>query len=67
VVFLSFYIPKLSVDASAETLLLENDKDLIYTREINARYATPDFLVITYTPKSELLSDESLTNLNFRI
>lgn len=63
VVFLSFYIPKLSVDASAETLLLENDKDLIYTREINARYATPDFLVITYTPKSELLSDESLTNL----
>jgi hypothetical protein len=63
VVFLALYIPKLSVDASAETLLLENDKDLLYTREVNARYATPDFLVITYTPKSELLSDESLKNL----
>ena len=63
VVFLALYIPKLSVDASAETLLLENDKDLIYTRDINARYATPDFLVITYTPKTPLLSDTSLKNL----
>ncbi|MBU0631527.1 MMPL family transporter [bacterium] len=63
VVFLSFYIPRLSVDASAETLLLEDDKDLIYTREINSRYQAPDFLVITYTPNAPLLSDESLKNL----
>lgn len=63
VAFLAFYIPRLSVDASAETLLLENDKDLIYTREINARYEAPDFLVITYTPNAPLLSAESLKNL----
>ena len=63
VVFLALYIPRLHVDASAETLLLENDKDLLYTREVSERYATPDFLVITYTPKSALLSDESLKNL----
>ena len=63
VAFLAFYVPRLSVDASAETLLLENDKDLIYTREINTRYEAPDFLVITYTPNTPLLSDESLKNL----
>ena len=63
VAFLSLYIPRLSVDASAETLLLEDDKDLIYTREINSRYESPDFLVITYTPNTPLLSDESLKNL----
>ena len=63
VAFLAFYVPRLSVDASAETLLLENDKDLIYTREINTRYEAPDFLVITYTPNAPLLSDESLKNL----
>ncbi|WP_345979623.1 efflux RND transporter permease subunit [Sulfurimonas sp. HSL3-2] len=63
VTFLAFYIPRLSVDASAETLLLENDKDLMYTREINSRYDAPDFLVITYTPNSPLLSDESLKSL----
>ena len=63
VFYLAFYIPKLSVDASAETLLMENDKDLKFTRVINARYQTPDFLVITYSPKSPLLSDESLQDL----
>ena len=63
VVFLGLNIPKLHVDASAETLLMENDKDLVYTRAINERYGSSDFLVITYTPKGELLSDETLKNL----
>ncbi len=63
VVFLAFFIPRLHVDASAETLLLENDKDLLYTRTINERYATPEFLVITCSPKGELLSDATLANL----
>ena len=63
VVFLGLNISKLRIDASAETLLMENDKDLIYTREINARYGTSDFLVITYKPQKELLGNESLKNL----
>ena len=56
---LATQIPKVSVDASAETLLLENDKDLAYTRLVTQRYRSPDFLVITYTPKSDLLSPET--------
>ncbi len=54
---------KLQIDASAETLLLENDKDLQFTRMIGERYGTPDFLVIAYSPKSDMLSSATLTDL----
>ncbi|QTA84611.1 efflux RND transporter permease subunit [Desulfonema magnum] len=53
------------IDASAESLLLENDEDLRYTRKINTRYDVYDFLVISYTPKdNDLLSDNTLENLS---
>lgn len=49
------------IDASAETLLLENDRDLRYSREVVERYGATDFLLIAYTPKQgDLLSDENL-------
>ena len=44
--------------------MLENDKDLRYTREIAARYGIEDFLIVSFTPKNgELLSDETLSHL----
>ena len=62
--FLAEEARKLAIDASAETLLLEGDADLQFTREVNERYYSPDFLVITYTPKSDsLLSDKTLDEL----
>ncbi|HJL86208.1 MAG TPA: RND family transporter, partial [SAR324 cluster bacterium] len=60
VAFLGYEARKLEIDASSETLLLEDDKDLEYTRLINQRYFTPDFLVISYTPSDDLLSDRVL-------
>ena len=57
---LGSFANKLEIDASSETLLLENDRDLKFAREISKRYKTPDFLVVTFTPKKPLLSDESL-------
>lgn len=61
---LGYEARKLEVDASAETLILEDDKDLNYTRLINARYGTHDFLIITYTPKDEdILSENILDNI----
>ncbi len=54
---------KLSVDASAETLLLEHDKDLAYTRLVAKRYRSQDFLVITYTPNGELLAPRTLEDI----
>ncbi len=61
--FIGFNADKLQIDASAQTLILEHDRDLKYSREIQERYQTPDFLVITYTPKTELLSDASLQTI----
>ena len=53
----------LEIDASAETLLLEDDKDLAFTRKVNQRYGTKDFLVLTFTPKADLLADSTLNTL----
>jgi len=50
----------LEIDASAETLLLEDDKDLAFTRKVNERYGSSDFLVLTYSPKIDLLADATL-------
>ncbi len=58
-----YYATKMSIDASADTLLLDNDKDLAFTREISKRYYMPNFLVVTYTPKDKLLSKKSLQTL----
>ena len=52
------------IDASTETLLLENDKDLRYAREIYKRYGIHDFLLITFTPKSgDLLDPANLATI----
>ncbi len=63
VLSLGTYIPSIKLDASADALTLEYDKDLDFFREIYQRYQTGDFLVVTYTPKAELLSDETLQHL----
>ncbi len=48
--FLGFKAQNLEIDASAETLLLEDDKDLAFTRLVNERYGNRDFLVLTCNP-----------------
>ncbi len=60
---LGYYSTKLEIDASAETLLLDDDKDLKFSREITQRYSSPDFLVVTYSHKKDLLSEQSLETL----
>ena len=60
---LGYQAQYLEIDASAETLLLEDDKDLAFTRKVNQRYGNQDFLVLTFTPKEELLADSTLNTL----
>ena len=50
------------LDASADSLLLENDPDLNYLRSINERYSSEEFFVITYSPKKKI-NEESLKEL----
>ena len=61
--FLCAFAPKLAIDASTQTLLLENDKDLELWRDITKRYEIPNTLVIAYTPNSDLLSESSISTL----
>ena len=61
--FLFAFVPKLAIDASTQTLLLENDKDLELWRDITKRYEIPNTLVIAYTPNSDLLSESSISTL----
>tara|TARA_B100001027_G_scaffold119901_1_gene82793 strand:- start:9853 stop:12231 length:2379 start_codon:yes stop_codon:yes gene_type:complete len=64
IIIISFYFSKnFRLDASSETLLLEGDPDLKYLNEINKRYNSKEFLVLTYSPKSEMISDKSINNL----
>ena len=57
------YASEFKLDASAESLVLENDEDLRYYRSIRARYGSDDFLVITYSPEEDLFSEQTLANL----
>jgi len=63
IAFLGYQAKDFKLDASAETLLLETDEDLRYTRIIQSRYGGYDYLLMTYTPRSDLFSDKALANL----
>ena len=52
-----------NLDASSDALLLEGDKDLKYLREVNNRYGSKDFLVLTYAPVSSFTEKETILNL----
>ena len=61
--FLAIKARGFRLDASAETLVLENDEDLQYARQISSRYGQQDFLILTYTPKGVLFSPDTLATL----
>ncbi len=56
-------VTKLEIDASAETLLLNDDKDLAFSRTVAKRFNTNDILILAYKPKQDLLSPQSLRTL----
>lgn len=63
VCFFSFQARHFRLDASSETLMLEDDEDLRYSQLISSRYGQHEFLILTYSPKGDLLSDETLAAL----
>ena len=58
-----YFAKDFQLDASSDTLLLENDPDLKYLREVNTKYGSKDFLVLTYTPKDNLLAPDTIKHL----
>jgi len=59
----AYFAKDFQLDASSDTLLLENDPDLKYLREVNTKYGSKDFLVLTYTPEKKLLDPITISNL----
>jgi predicted RND superfamily exporter protein len=60
----SLRLDQFRLDASAESLVLENDRSLEQYREVNRRFTTSDdFLVVTFTPNQEMFSEDGLALL----
>lgn len=51
------------LDASSDSLILENDKALKYFRSIAKTYGTEEFLIVTYSPKKPLFGAQTLANI----
>ncbi|MFA6685615.1 MAG: MMPL family transporter [Arcobacteraceae bacterium] len=64
IVFISSYSSKLEIDASSQTLLLENDDDLNYFREVSKKFGTSDIIMMTFKPNYDLLDDRSLQKID---
>jgi len=58
--FLAMGLPRFKLDASADSLTLEHDRSLDFYRQEMDTYSTGDFLVVTFKPKKDLFSDDSL-------
>ena len=47
------------LDASADSLILENDKDLLTYRNTVERYSTKEFIIMTYSPRQGKIFDKN--------
>jgi uncharacterized protein len=63
--FFLYFSKDFKLDASSDALLLEGDEDLKYLREVNERYGSKDFLVLTYTPVQSFEEEETIINIQF--
>ncbi len=61
--FFGYKTKDFKLDASADSLILENDEDLRFFRETTKRYSTNEYLFITSKPKGDIFSKENLNNL----
>jgi predicted RND superfamily exporter protein len=63
ILFLGWNVRDFRLDASADSLVIEGDADLEFSREIDARYGSNDFVFIAYTPEQDLFSEDVLDTL----
>ena len=43
--------------------MIDGDPDLKYLKEINKKYGSKEFLILTYTPNESMASNSSINNL----
>jgi hypothetical protein len=61
--YFAYYSTDFRLDASADSLVLENDEALQYYRAISARYGSDEFLVVTYSPFDDMFAPHVLADL----
>ena len=61
--FFAWQARHFELDASADALLLEADRDLRTYRALQARYASRDLLVVTFAPDADVFDESSLARL----
>ena len=59
-----YFSKEFKLDASSDTLLLENDPDFLYLQEISERYGNNEFLILTYNPTLKITSDQTIEQLS---
>ena len=58
--FFGYQSLNLKLDASSETLILENDKDLIASREVSDTYSSNEFLIITLSDADGIITTKNI-------
>ena len=64
VAFFAWFTQYFRLDASADSLLLENDPDWEFFRQVENRYGIREFVVVAYIPDGELFTRPELEKLN---
>jgi len=62
-VVLTPYAKNFRLDASSDSLVLENDQSLKYFRDVVSKYSSADFLIVTYSPNGDLFAPDVLQDL----
>ena len=58
--FFGYQSLNLKLDASSDTLILENDKDLIASREVSDTYSSNEFLIITLSDADGIVTTKNI-------
>ena len=65
--FFGYYIKDFKLDASSDSIVLENDPDLRYYNETRELFGSDDYVIVTVTPpdtpESDLFSEATLAEL----
>ena len=61
--FFIAHVTEFELDASADSLILENDAALNYYRGVRERYGSDDFLIVTYSPESPMFGEKNLGDI----
>ena len=57
--FAIYHINDFRLDASADSLILENDKDYMIYKDVMNKYSTEDFVILTVTTKNGTIFDKN--------